>query len=275
MPVSFALNHMTTPALDYKAVLAMANRLGMVGVEFRNDFSHRELFEGDAPEEVHTAWKTTEMPILALSEVKMFNRWSDQKAHEAERLMQIANAAGIPAISLIPANDGTGLTNGERQANLRLSLRELGPMLESYELIGNVEPLGFPISSLRHKREAVEAIHAIDNTRFKIIHDTFHHALSGDEEIFPEETAIVHISGVVNSRPAIENLQDADRVLVEKNDRLGNIEQMRQFVDAGWQGAFSFEPFAKEIHELDDPEAALRASMTFINQALEDTRVEG
>ncbi len=105
MPVSFALNHMTTPALDYKAVLAMANRLGMVGVEFRNDF--------------------------------------------------------------------------------------------------------------------------------------------------------------------------ADRVLVEKNDRLGNIEQIRQFVDAGWQASFSFEPFAKEIHELDDPEDALRASMTFINQALEDARVEG
>lgn len=269
MPLRFGLNHMTTPQLDYKALIALAKRLGIDGIELRNDFSHRSLFEGDAPEIVKVACDTNAVSILALSEVKMFNRWSDAKRDEAESLMKTAVAAGIPSISLIPANDGQGLCNGERQAQLRLALRELKPMLETYQLIGNVEPLGFLSSSVRHKPEVIDAIEAVGGAYcYKLVHDTFHHTLSGDEILYPEYTSIVHISGVSNQMLAIHELSDGDRILVDAQDRLGNLEQIRAFAAAGWNGYYSFEPFSKDIHELDDPEYAIRASINFINSEL-------
>lgn len=266
--MSFALNHIIRPQTSYLELLDLAVQTGCSGVEFRNDFAGKALFGGDDPAKVKAAAETAGIKILALAEVKMFNRWDAKKAQEAEDLMKIALAAGSPVISLIPANDGQGLGNGERQGNLRLALRELKPMLEQYGLLGFVEPLGFPISSVRYKSEAVEIIDAIDPKRFKIVHDTFHHALAGGGEIYPEHTGIVHISGVVDNTPAIEALQDAHRVLVDKDDRLGNVAQIQQFLNANWKGSFSFEPFAGEVHNLVDPVKSIRASIEFIKSQL-------
>ena len=266
--MKFALNHIVRPQASYHQLLNMAKNLDCVGVEFRNDFAGQLLFGGDEPSKVKNAVLKSGVEMLALAEVKMFNRWSDEKAKEAEALMKVAVAAGSSVVSLIPAIDGVALGKEERQDILRHALRELKPMLEHYNLVGFVEPLGFPISSVRYKSEAINAIDAVGADRFKIVHDTFHHALAGGGEIFPDHTGIVHISGVVDREPAIENLEDAHRVLVDADDRLGNIQQIQQFLDALWKGVFSFEPFAAEIHNLDDVEPALKASIEFIKSQL-------
>ena len=50
-----------------------------------------------------------------------------------------------------------------------------------------IEPLGFAESSLRLKREAVEAIDSVGGAHaFRLIHDTFHHAVAGERELFPD-----------------------------------------------------------------------------------------
>ena len=85
----FALNHMTTPKLGWLAFLDLAQSLGCVGVEFRNDFK-TPLFDGADPAEVGAAARAAGLRILALAEVKMFNDWSDAKRAEAEALMKIA-----------------------------------------------------------------------------------------------------------------------------------------------------------------------------------------
>jgi 2-keto-myo-inositol isomerase len=59
-------------------------------------------------------------------------------------------------------------------------------------------------------------------------------------------------------------MQDAHRVLVGPQDRLGNVAQLKALKAAGWNGPVSYEAFAKETHELADPKAALKASMDFI-----------
>jgi 2-keto-myo-inositol isomerase len=51
---------------------------------------------------------------------------------------------------------------------------------------------------------------------------------------------------------------------VDAGDRLENIAQIRALLAAGYDGPFSFEPFAPEVHGLPDPEAALRASMDHV-----------
>lgn len=265
---SFALNHMTVPGLSYGQVLRLAASLGCVGVEFRNDLAG-PLFGGAAPEAVRAAVRASGLRLLALAEVKMFNAWSDEKRAEAAALIETAAAAGAEAVALIPRNDGRGMGNGERQANLRVALRELAPMLEAAGLIGLVEPLGFEICALRSKAEAVDAIEALGLAdRFKLVHDTFHHHLAGGGPLFLDHTGIVHISGVVDPALATSEMRDEHRILVDARDRLGNLDQIEALLEGGYRGPVSVEAFAPEVHDLDDPGAALAASFEFIRSRL-------
>lgn len=264
----FALNHMTVARQGFAGLLETAKALGMVGVECRNDLPG-PLFDGLAPQEAGARIRGAGLRLLALAEVKRFNDWSADKRAEALALMKIARLAGAEAVSLIPRNDNQGMGNGERQANLRLALRELKPMLEDHDLIGLVEPLGFAACALRRKSEAVEAIEALGaRGRFRLVHDTFHHFLAGGGPIFPEHTGIVHISGVTAPAVAADDMTDAHRVLVDSHDRLGNVEQLAALQAAGWSGPVSFEAFAPEIHALADPAAALTKSISFIGSEL-------
>ena len=264
MALPRALNHMSAPALRHDAFLDLARSLGCVGVEFRNDLP-APLFDGDAPEVVAEAARSRGLRVLALAEVKAFNDWSDAKLDEAAALMGIARACGAEAISLIPRNDGLGLGNGERQANLRIALRELRPLLEAHDLTGLVEPLGFAQCALRSKAEAVETIEALGAaSRFKLVHDTFHHALAGGGPIFAAHTGLVHVSGVVDPRIGLDDMRDGHRVLVDARDRLGSVDQIEALMDAGFTGPVSFEPFSAEVHAFADPEGELSRSFTFI-----------
>lgn len=265
-----ALNHMTVARKSYADLLGIAEGLGCVGVEVRNDLP-QPLFDGFAPERAGDMARARGLRILALAEVKRFNDWSKDKAAEALALMRTARAAGAEAVSLIPRNDGQGMGNGERQANLRVALKALKPMLEDHGLVGLVEPLGFEICALRHKSEAVEAIESLDaGSRFRLVHDTFHHALAGGGPMFPEHTGIVHISGVVEPTVHVNEMTDAHRVLVDGADRLGNLEQIAALQAAGYAGPISFEAFAPETHALADPEAAIARSFAFIRSRLAD-----
>jgi 2-keto-myo-inositol isomerase len=265
-----ALNHMTVARRSFAELLDIAAGLGCVGVEVRNDLP-QALFDGLAPEAAGEKAREKGLSLLALAEVKRFNDWSAEKAAEALGLMRIARAAGAEAVSLIPRNDGQGMGNGERQAKLRVALKELKPMLEDHGLVGLVEPLGFPVCALRHKAEAVEAIESLGaRGRFRLVHDTFHHTLAGGGPFFPEHTGIVHISGVVDPEIAVAEMTDAHRVLVDAADRLGNVAQLRALQAAGYAGPVSFEAFAPETHALADPAAEIARSFEFIRSRLAD-----
>ncbi|MBF9033077.1 TIM barrel protein [Rhodobacterales bacterium HKCCE2091] len=257
---------MTVARLSYAELLDLAASLGCVGVEVRNDLP-QPLFDGRAPVEAGQMARDRGLRILAVAEVKRFNDWGPERAAEAEALIGIARDAGAEAVALIPRNDGLGLGNGERQANLRLALRGLQPMLEDASLVGLVEPLGFETCALRYKEEAEAAIRSLQATdRFRIVHDTFHHHLAGDGPIYPALTGIVHVSGVVDPKVAMPDMADAHRVLVDRADRLGNIAQVAALQAAGYAGPVSFEVFSPDVHALADPAAALRASMEFIRE---------
>jgi 2-keto-myo-inositol isomerase len=264
--IPFALNHMTVARMSFHDLVALAARLGCVGIEVRNDLP-QPLFDGMDPREAGDLARSAGLRLLAVAEVKRFNDWSEEKSAEALALMKIARAAGAEAVSLIPRNDNQGMGNGERQAALRVALKALRPMLEDHDLLGMVEPLGFEICALRFKSEAVEGIEAIGGTgRFKLVHDTFHHTLAHSGPIFPEHTGIVHVSGVIDQDVSLSQMRDPHRVLVTPGDRLGNIGQVEALQAAGWTGPFSFEAFSPAVHTLPDPEAALRASMAHMTR---------
>lgn len=260
----FALNHMTAPRLDWRGFAELAQALGCVGVEYRNDLPG-PLFGGDDPAVVGAALRDKGLRFLALAEVKMFNDWSDAKAAEAEALMKIAVAAGAEAISLIPRNDGVATDRADSRRVTDVALREILPMLRAHELKAMVEPLGFAVCSLRYKDVLADVIDAVGGagTCF-MVHDTFHHHLAGGGQMFPELTGIVHVSGVVDAGVAVDDMRDPHRVLVDADDRLGNVAQIASLRSAGYAGPISYEPFAPQVHALRDALPALAASMAFM-----------
>ena len=265
----FAFNHMTAPNLGIDAFFAMAKSLGVDAVEIRNDIAGNAILDGTKPAEVNALAQKHGVRILSINGLQRFNEWTDAREAEAIELADYAQACGAEALVLVPKNDGTGLANGERQANLRVSLKVLTPILAARGLLGLVEPLGFEICSLRQKSEAVDAIEALGlRGKFKLVHDTFHHYLAGNGKMFPEHTGLVHISGVSDGAATVSEMLDKHRVLIDGTDRINNVGQIAALLDAGVRVPMSYEPFAREVHNLPDLAGAVQKSMEFIKSQL-------
>ena len=265
----FAINHTAAPKMTPAKFFQLAKSLGLSDVEIRNDLDDNAVLDGTPAAEVRAMADAAGVRIATINALQRFNEWTPEREREAIELADYARDVGASALVLVPVNDGSGQADGERQANLRTALKALKPILEQRGLMGFVEPLGFEICSLRSKREAVEAIEAIGGEgRFKVVHDTFHHHLAGEPEIYPAMTGLVHISGVTEPEVTVSDMRDPHRVLVDADDRLGNIDQMRALRDQGYTGLFSFEPFARQVQELEDPAEAIEASMDRIRAGL-------
>ena len=262
------LNHMTVPTMPAIAVLDLAERLGCVGVEYRNDLK-RQLFDGADPQSIKDAAGARGLRILALAEVKSFNIPSADLADKALTLIQLAIACGSEALALIPHVAAAKVDRGQQRRALLAALQVLRPMLEDNGLIGLIEPLGFVSSSLRHKSDAVAVLEDMGAPScFKIVHDTFHHHIAGGGAIYPDFTGLVHISGIAVAGPGIRQMADEHRVLVGPRDRLRSVDQLRELQQSGYQGAASIECFSRETHEDTDPAAALAGSIEFIASQL-------
>ncbi|RDJ06936.1 TIM barrel protein [Rhizobium grahamii] len=261
----FALNHMVAPQLSVQEFFRLATSLGIDAVEIRNDLANSAILDGTSPDAVARAAREHRLTILSINALQLFNDWSPERKEEAKELIGYATACGAKALVLVPKNDGTGRADGERQKNLRQSLIELKPLLDAANIIGLVEPLGFEICSLRSKAEAAAAIDALEaRSTFRLVHDTFHHLLAGEDRLFADLTGLVHISGVSDPSVSLSEMRDPHRVLVDGKDRLDNLGQMKALLAAGYRGPFSFEPFAAEVHGLEDPSSSIRASMDFL-----------
>ena len=273
-PIPFALNHMAVPRLGTRAFIDLAAARGCCGVELRNDLADKKLttaafFDGEPARVMGEYVRAKGLRLLGLSEAYGFNNWNEAMRAKVQLLIDQAKDSGAETINLIPRNDAPALSDAERAAALAEALAAILPMLVAADIVGLIEPLGFVTSSLRHKSEAVAAIRSVGGVgRFKLVHDTFHHHLAGGGPIFAEHTGIVHISGVIDPSLTPEQMQDGHRILVDGRDRLGNVEQIRALLDAGYAGAFSYEPFSPQVHELADAAPALRESMDFIRAAI-------
>ncbi len=259
----FAINHITAPKLPLEDFFATARRLGITEVEIRNDLP--DVVNRMAPVEVKAAAQKAGVDIISINALYPFNVWSGDLPNKAIALADYAAASGAKALVMCPLNDGTEVSFDD----LVVALIAMKPVLQERGLIGLVEPLGFPISSLRTKKEALRAIDAADGGDvYKLMHDTFHHHLAGETEFFPDRTGLVHISGVVDPDVYVNHMLDAHRVLVDSHDRLENIAQIKAMNAGGYQGPYSFEPFAEEVHDLSDPEASVRESMDYVSSRI-------
>jgi 2-keto-myo-inositol isomerase len=265
--LTFALNHMVAPNLPPKDFFALCRSLGISRAEIRNDLDGNAIIDGTSAADIRELAGDAGVSILSINALQRFNEWTPARRDEAIRLADYARDCGAWALVLVPLNDGTGQGEAERRRNLREALSALKPILSERGLVGLVEPLGFEICSLRSKREAAEGIADVDgSSTFKMVHDTFHHHLAGEPDLFPGLTGLVHISGVADPAVSVANMRDPHRVLVDAADHLDNVGQIRALKDGGYAGAFSFEPFSPEVHALKDVRQALDDSMRFIDE---------
>lgn len=261
----FALNHIVSPRQSLPEFFAMARRLGCREVEIRNDLKGAPIQDGTPAEAVREAVAAAGVELITINALYPFNVWSGDLPARAVAMADYAAACGAKALVMCPLNEGRAVARD----GLVAALTAIRPILQDRGLTGLVEPLGFPKSSMRTKTEAVSAIRdAGGEDTYKLVHDTFHHHLAGEAEFFPDWTGLVHISGVTDPALAVDAMLDDHRVLVDAADRLGNVEQIRTLLAAGYQGPFSFEPFAAEVQALADPESALKASMAYITERL-------
>jgi 2-keto-myo-inositol isomerase len=264
--IDFALNHIVAPRLNCASFFDLACQLGLDKVEIRNDLVGVPIFDGTPALVVRRQAQSAGIRILTINALQRFNEWNEHRAAEARELACFVRDCAAEALVLVPVNDPDYRPSGRSLAKgLRVALGGLKPILVEAGIMGYIEPLGFRKCSLRSKREALAAIDDVDGAAiFRLVHDTFHHHLSGEVDIFPLRTGLVHISGVDDGALAVADLLDANRVLVDEQDMLGNITQIRALRGGGYRGVFSFEPFAKRIQEAPDIEDRLRASIDLI-----------
>jgi 2-keto-myo-inositol isomerase len=262
----FALNHIAAPKLDYPEFFDLAKRSGFDAVELRNEMDGVAIRNGTPPEAIRDAAQSRNLQILSINALRRFNEWNSEREDQARALARYAMICGAEAIVICPVNDSS-FQPEERLKDLRDALLAVKPILADCGVSGLIEVVGFPSSSLSLKQEAIEAIDSIDGQNvFRLVHDTFHHYLAKDPHLYPERTGLVHISGMAEDTVP---KNDAPRILVDAQDRMGSVSQVAQLIDGGYRGYISFEPFSSVVQNAPDVVGDIRRSAEFVANQLD------
>jgi len=266
--LSLAINHMTSPGSSFEKLLELAVENDCDGVEVRNDLAE-PIFSGADAAAAGAIAKAHGVRILGIAQLNEFNCVSASKIAEAEALIQQAVESNAEAICLIPRNDGQECQPADRIRNLRNACLKLAPLLRSSGIRGMIEPLGFITSSIRSKAEVAEVITELEVADcFSLVHDTFHHFVAAEKMTFSQLTGIVHVSGVTDTGVAAPEMNDTHRGLVDNNDRLDNVGQLKALIDGGYSGCVSMEAFAPQVHAATDLNKRLSDSFNYLISAV-------
>jgi 2-keto-myo-inositol isomerase len=259
---TLCLNRIAKPQLPLPEFLELAASLGMPLAEVRNDLAGAPVLDGLPYAALAAARERTGVQIFSINALYPFEsaRHLRQSVETLRGLIAEARRVGCKAIVMCPLNEaGDPRTPAQRADELVAALDAYGPLLADAGLVGLVEPLGFARSALRTKRAALDGIAACKHpAAFALLHDTFHHHLSGESALFPRQTGLVHVSGVRAGKP-IHAIEDDDRVLVEAGDILDSRGQVAALRGGGCTAPISFEPFSPAVRDLAVP--ALRAAL--------------
>jgi 2-keto-myo-inositol isomerase len=266
----FALNHMVAPRVSLSKLLTIAKAVGVDAVEVRNDLDGVEILDGTSAASIREKASSSGTEILSINALQRFNDWSKGRESEARSLINFASECGAAFIVLCPVNDSNyNPMPDEKSQSLYNAIIGLKPMLEDAGVVGLIEPLGFSQSSLRSKRSAVQAIRAANAERiFKLVHDTFHHFVAGEREVFADFTGLVHVSGIADAALSREDMRDGHRGLVFSDDLIGNVEQLQALRREGYAGAVSFEPFSSSVANAPNIADDLGASIGYLRGEL-------
>jgi 2-keto-myo-inositol isomerase len=263
------LNRVIKPQIPLEEFLKFAAALGIRYVEVRNDFTDKGVLDGLSDAALQMAFNKTGVKALTINALYPFEDVKVLKGNieKLQGLIAEAKRINCPQIVLCPLNDANDKRSPAQRADeLVAALNAYGPLFAEAEMIGLVEPLGFAICSLRTKKSALEGIARCHYPEsYQLLHDTFHHYLSGETEFFPKQTALVHVSGVLAGKTK-RAITDEDRILVNKDDIMDNRGQVAALLDGECTAPISYEPFSPQVRELPLPElkAQLQESIDYL-----------
>ena len=264
------LNRIAKPQLPLPEFLQLARDLGMKYAEVRNDFAEKGIFDGLSDAELKKALLDTSVEILTINALYPFEHGKHLQANLEKLKGLIADAKRVNCkyIVMCPFNElGDTRSPSDRARDLVQALDAYAPLFQEAKMLGLVEPLGFERSSLRTKRLAVDGIKKCASPRtYALVHDTFHHYLSGETEFFPAETGLIHVSGVARGKAKSAIQDDDDRILVDERDAMDNRGQVETLLSRGCKAVVSFEPFGPSVRAMPVPELqkALAASIAYL-----------
>ncbi|MQY76781.1 MAG: TIM barrel protein [Spirochaeta sp.] len=271
-----SLNRIICPSLELEDFFKLTAELGLNKVELRNDLPGRGIIDGKTPLEVNDLCRKYNIRILTINALQKFNLAKNRSmaTDELKQLIDLALAINCPAIVLCPNNDTEDPRDPETIfKETAAALKSFAPLFEESGMRGYVEPLGFAESSTSSLITAMQAIQESGSPNYRLVHDTFHHYLGPDnlDELKRDYdisyTGIVHMSGVESSIPRLK-FRDEHRVMITAADRMKNLDQIAWLQKCGYRGDFSFEPFAREVQNLNTVELKLAVgrSIDFINR---------
>jgi 2-keto-myo-inositol isomerase len=254
---TLCLNRIISPRLPLQEFLKFTANLGIGYVELRNDLPEVGLVDGLTEAAAQAAFSESKIRPLTINALYPFEDVSvlDANTQRLRGLIVEAKRIHCSQIVFCPLNDATDRrSEAERADQLVTALNAYGPLLAETGMTGLIEPLGFSVSALRTKSAALAGIASCDYpAAYKLLHDTFHHYLSGETDFFPAETALIHVSGVLPGK-AISDITDDDRVLITEEDILDNRGQVTTLLKSGATAPFSYEPFSPQVRDLPVPE---------------------
>lgn len=254
----FGLNRIINPSLNIRSFFQLANELEMTWVELRNDLPGKKLLDYFTAQEIRYLAQRYHVRIYSINALQQFNNLAEiEKIKEdLKRLLYTAEEIDCKSIVLCPMNTGDDERSPEKHILDSVNaLHEFLPLFRESGISGFIEPLGFATSSLSSVLMAAEIIKEVGYEGYKIVYDTFHHAIGPDDlEILARDydvsfTGLVHVSSVTADIPPVQ-FRDEHRNMDFAGDKLNSKKQIEFLLEQGYQGVISFEPFAEEVQKL-------------------------
>jgi len=260
---NFALNRIISPNLSFNHFIKLVKKTKLQNIEIRNDLLTNKI-ENENLRYIKEITSKNKIEIISINALQKFNIWNKDREKELLFLCKYAKKIGCKGIVLVPLNTGEYTEYRLRNKILIIALKQIEIIINDFGLIGYIEPLGFKTSSLRLKSEIAKVINSLPKkSNLMILHDTFHHYLSQEKEIYSELTGLVHISGV-DKKIKKKEMKDDDRVLINENDIIGNLEQIDKLISEGYKKIFSLEPFSKKIQNISNPSSEIIESVDYL-----------
>jgi 2-keto-myo-inositol isomerase len=270
LPIRFAINRTCAPQLGLTQFIELAVTVGVSAVEIRNDIEGREFMDGTPAEEVAARLRDAGLKVASVNALQRFNDWSAAREAEARHIVAYAAKLGAPGVVLCPVhNPDHGWNEVDCENNLRFGLKNLRPILIEYGVTGYVEPLGMAGSTMKMQGMAVSAIEDVDGwDAYQLCYDTFQYFRCGDTKLFPERIGLAHMSGIVRNDLSPAELTEPDRGLIDADDRVANISQLKALKTAGYDGFVSMEPFSPSVQQDVALARKLRESLAVVAAGL-------
>lgn len=267
----FAINRTCLPHGTLDEFILLAKAAEVDAVEIRNDIEGREFADGMPARELRSRLDDAGLKVASVNALQRFNDWTPERATEAKSLVRYAAELSAPGLVLCPAHEPRDTWDeATRQAKLREGLRGLKPIFANEGITGYVEPLGMFHSTMKNQSRAVAAIDDVDGSaNFALCYDTFQYFRCGDDALFHDRVALIHVSGISRSDLAPGELTEPDRGLVLADDRVGNIEKLKRAFAEGYQGFVSIEPFSPQTQRDPELPANLRRCIELLRISLE------